>query len=181
MIRTRTWLATIGVAGLMTLAVACGGDDNGGGGSGFNESQAKAATNNLMKTAFGLFTGDATAKQFIELFDPECREGVDEGEISTGLALIQAFAPELSKLDIEDFDVGDVKVEESGEGYRVTVANPDSMRVKVDGKFVDADEFFEDAGFGEITEGDPSEEPINFIRKDGKVYVTDCEALGDFS
>ena len=64
MARIGTWLAGLGVAGLLSLAVACGGGDDSGGGGGNNlsESQAKQATNRFLATTFGLFTGDSTPK-----------------------------------------------------------------------------------------------------------------------
>jgi hypothetical protein len=183
MARLSTWLAGLGVAGLLALAVACGGDDDGGGGGGDNisESQAKQAADRFLLTTFGLFTGDATPKAFIEQFAPECREGVKESDIATAMLFIQAFAPALADLKIEEFDVGEVKVEQTTEGYLVSPTSADNIRVKVDGKFVNANTFFQDNGFDDFGEDDPTEEPILLVRRDGKTYIGDCEGLGDFS
>ena len=181
MARIGTWLAGLGVAGLLSLAVACGGGDDSGGGNSLSESQAKQATNRFLATTFGLFTGDSTPKAFIEQFAPECREGVQESDLATAMLFIQAFAPELADLKIEEFDVGEVKVEQTDEGYLVSPTDANKMRVKVDGKFVNANTFFRDNGFEDIGSEELAEDPILLVRRDGKTYIGDCEALGDFS
>jgi hypothetical protein len=184
MARFSTWLAGLGIAGLLALAVACGGDDDGGGGGGgntLNESQAKQAADRFLLTTFGLFTGDSTPKAFIEQFAPECRDGIKESDLATAMLFIQAFAPELKDLKIEEFDVGEVKVEQTDEGYLVSPTDADKIRVKVDGKFVNANTFFQENGFEDLASDDPTEDPILLVRRDGKTYVGDCEALGDFS
>jgi hypothetical protein len=179
--RIRTWLATLGIAGLVALAVACGGDDDGGDGDNLSQSQAKQAADRFLLTTFGLFTGDSTPKAFIEQFAPECRDGVKESDIATAMLFLQAFAPELEKLKIEEFDVGDVKVEQTTEGYLVSPTDATKIRVKVDGKFVNANTFFEENGFEDFASDDPTEDPILLVRRDGKTYIGDCDIAGDFS
>jgi hypothetical protein len=95
------------------------------------------------------------------------------------LLFIQALAPELADTRIEDIDVGQVKVEKADEGYLVAPADPGAMRVKVDGQFVNADEYFTSAGFESDLSGDEVD-PILLVRRDGKIYAGDCQELQDF-
>ena len=83
--RLRTLMATLAVAMLVGLAVACGGDDGGGGDSNkVSESQAKDAAEKFLLSVFGIFTGETKADQFLNQFAPECRENVDEDEVEQG-------------------------------------------------------------------------------------------------
>ena len=181
----RTWLATLTVAALIALAVACGGGGGGGGDSNkVSESQAKDAAEKFLLSMFGIFTGDTKADQFIGQFAPECREGVDEEEVEAALTLISTFGGafgELEDLDIEEFDIGEVTLQETEEGTLVAPKNLDSIRVKVDGKFVNADQYLQSVGFDEFGTDDPAEDPILMVRRDGKTYIGDCSFLEDFS
>ena len=187
MIRVRTWLATLGVVGLVSLAVACGGGGGGGGGGDSNkvsESQAKDAAEKFLLSMFGIFTGDTKADQLLAQFAPECRDDANEDDIEAALTLISSFGGafgELDDLEIEEFDIGDVTLQETENGTLVAPKNLDSIRVKVDGKFVKADEYLQSVGFDEFGADDPAEDPILMVRRDGKTVIADCSFLEDFS
>ena len=183
--RLRSSLFALGIAGLVVLGVACGGGGGGGGDSNkVSESQAKDAAEKFLLSMFGIFTGDTKADEFLGQFAPECREGVNEDDIEEALTLISAFGGafgELEDLEIEEFDIGEVTVRETEEGTLVAPKNLDSIRVKVDGKFVNADEYLQSVGFDEFGTDDPAEDPILMVRRDGKTYIGDCSFLEDFS
>jgi hypothetical protein len=181
MARTRTWLATLGVAGLIALAVACGG---GGGGDSnkVSESQAEEMADKFLFNMIGILTGDTDADDFLGMFAPECREGVEENDIEQLIALVSLFGgEELKDIKIQEFDVGDVNVEETEEGTLVSPKNLDNVRVKVDGKFVNANDYLQTVGFEDFGSSDPAEEPILMVRRDGKTYIADCTFLEDFA
>jgi hypothetical protein len=183
MARGRTWLATLGVAGLVALAVACGG---GGGGDStkVNQSQAASMADKFFFNLFGIFTGETEAKEFIEMFTPECREGVDEEEVEEALAFISGFGGAFGDFDdinISEFDVGEVTLEETDEGTLVAPKSLQAIRAKVDGKFVNADQYLQGVGFDAFGSEDPSGEQILMVRQDGKTYIADCSFLQEFT
>jgi hypothetical protein len=162
---------------LVLAAVACGGGSDNT--KPIGEDEAAEAVNAYLVTSFGLFTGQTTAKDFIAAYAPECRGEVSESDLATILLFIQALAPELAGTKIDAIDVGQVKVEKADGGYLVAPDDPGSMRVKVDGQFVNADEYFTSAGFQSDLSGDEVD-PILFVRRDGKIYAGDCQELQDF-
>jgi hypothetical protein len=98
--------------------------------------------------------------------------------------LISAFGSafgELDNLDIEEFDIGEVTTQETEQGTLVAPKSLDTIRVKIDGKFVNADEYLQSVGFDAFGDDNPAEEPILMVRRDGKTLIGDCTYLEDFS
>lgn len=167
------------IAGAVAAGVACGG---GGGGDGpITESEASEATSRYMVTTLGLFTGTTEAQGFIDLFAPECREGVDPAALAFVAVFIQAFAPELRGIEIEDVDVGELRLEQVDEGTLVSPLDPEAIRVKVDGNFMPATEFFAVSGFEPSDDEDDLAEPVLLVRRNGDIYIGDCSELEGLS
>ncbi|HLF70562.1 MAG TPA: DUF4352 domain-containing protein [Dehalococcoidia bacterium] len=172
---------------LVTLAFACGGGggdkDSGSGGGTPSESEAAKVVHDYVLATFGVFTGSKTASDLLNVYAPECREGVNEEDIAGISALIRLFAPELAKAKIEDVDFGKLEYEKTDEGILVKPADPEKLRVKVNGKFVDANEFFGSLGLEESDEGTDvtSGDPLLVVKRDGKAYIGDCSELQSFA
>ncbi|NIQ80525.1 MAG: hypothetical protein GTN93_21020 [Anaerolineae bacterium] len=166
------------MAVLTTLALtllACSGDSDDSGPIG--EDEAKETAEEFLLTSLQLFTGEAAPTDFIDLFAPECREQVDESEIALALALIQAFAPQFEGLVAEAVDVGRVTVEHIPEGTLVNLANPDSVRVVIDGETSSMNQLFESLGL----EQESSEVgELLLVRSEGQVLLGDCSDLTDY-
>ena len=174
--------AAIGLLSSLVLiaTIACSG---GGDGSGGSEDDAEARANEVVLTYFEVFAGKKEPQALLDLFAPECRQGVDSTQISAVVELIRTFLPELAEADIEAVDLGDLDVEETADGFRVAPSDPDAMRFRVNGEFVNAQEYMAgliggDAGsFTSV----PGEGQLTLIRRDGKLYVGDCEELQDIA
>jgi hypothetical protein len=182
--RTAGLLVSCGLAVCLAVSVACGGDNDGNGGNGgdgpITEAEATDAANEYFATALGLFTGSTEAQAFIDLFAPECREDVDAAALGFVLLFMQAFAPDLQGKEIEEVDVGALTLEHTDAGTLVSPADPDALRVKVEGQFVAANDFFAESGF-EPTEDSEIAEPVLLVRRDGKIYLGDCSELEGLS
>ena len=183
--RPAAWIAALGLCTMLTLVVACGGDDNddGSGASDdepITEEQAGEVANEFLTTTLSLFTGNTSAQEFINLFAPECRGNADVASLELVVGFIQAFAPELQDLEIEEVDAGPLTLEQTAEGTLVTPQDPDALQIKVDGEFVRATDFFADAGF-EATDTGTIVESVLLVRRDGNIYLGDCSQLEDLS
>jgi hypothetical protein len=163
---------------VMTLGVACGGDDKKADSDPISESEAAAASNQFLKTTLGLFTGTSKAQEFIDLFAEECREDADVATLELVLSFIQGFAPDLQGIEIEEVDLGPLDLEQTSEGTLVTAQDPSSFRVKVDGEFKPASEFFAEAGF-EGADEDTLSSSVLLVRRDGQILLGDCSDLED--
>jgi hypothetical protein len=177
-------LAVLGVAMTAVLVTACGGGDGGGGGGGapqgLSEGSAAQVAERFVLYTLQLFTGDANAKRFIEVFAPECRENVKEEDITLAITFIRAFMPDLAKMKFQEVDLGKLVYERTSEGILVRPESPDAIRVKVGGKFVLARDLFADFGFEE-SDSITSAEPILIVERNGRAYVGECDELGGFS
>jgi hypothetical protein len=168
----------------LVFVLACGGDDDGGDSAsgGGSENDVAATANRVVLTYIDVLAGKKKAQDLIDIYAPECRQGVDAQELDALLGVVKLFAPELSDLKIEAVDLGELNVQPTADGYLVAPVNPDAVRVRVDGRFVNADEYL--AGFGFEREAAADLAPIEsleFVRRDGKLYVGDCSALQDIS
>ena len=166
-------------AAVFAIGVACGGGESKSDGP-ITEDEAAEAAGEYFTTTLGLFTGATEAQAFIDLFAPECREDVDPAAIAFVVLFMQAFAPELQDIDIEGVDVGALNLEHTDEGTLVTPADPDALRLKVNGVFVSAADFFAESGFEPTEDGDLAE-PVLLVRRDGEVYVGDCSEIEGLS
>ena len=170
-------LAAFGLFAVLLLGVACGGGSDSGS---ISNSEATDAANNFLKTTLGLFTGTTDPQAFIDQYAPECRQGVDASSLALVSAFMQGIAPEIAGVNIEAVDVGALKVEKTSDGVLVSPEDPTALRVKVDGAFVAASDFFGQAGF--VSSEDSSlASPLHLVRRDGKVYLGDCSELKDLS
>ena len=168
----------LGLLAVMALSIACGGDDKKADSDPISESEAAEASNEFLKTTLGLFTGTTKAQAFVDLFAEECREDADVATLELVLSFIQGFAPELQGLEIEAVDLGPLVLEQTAEGTLVTAQDPANLRVKVDGEFKPASDFFGDAGFEEADE-EALASSVLLVRRDGKILLGDCSDLED--
>ena len=175
------------LVGLALLLCACGGgSDNGGGGGGgggLSEKRAGELAEQYVVNILGVLTGDVNAQKLIDSFAPECREGVKASDIAAAVGFIAIFVPQLADVKIEDVDLGELTFEKTDEGILVLPKDPDGIKIKVKGKFVNANEFFSELGFDE-TESDSgplsAEDALLIVERDGKAYLGDCSELQDF-
>ena len=174
------------LAALALLLCACGGGsdgDSGGGGGGLSEKRAGELAEQYVLNVFGILTGDVKPQELIDSFAPECREGVKASDIAAAIGFISIFVPQLADAKIEDVDLGKLKFEKTDEGILVTPEDPNAIRIKVDGKFVNADEFFSELGFDDSGDDSPADaaEALLIVERDGKAYLGECSELQDFS
>jgi hypothetical protein len=181
----RRLLATA-LAGLALLLCACSGgsDDSGdgGGGGGLSEKRAGELAEQYVLYAFGVLTGQVDAQKLIESFAPECREGVKASDIEAAVGFIALFLPQLADAEIEDVDLGELTYEKTDEGILVLPKDPDAIKIKVKGKFVNANEFFSDLGLDESEEDSgplTADDALLIVERDGKAYLGDCTELQD--
>jgi hypothetical protein len=168
------------VASVALVLSACGG---GSGGDGLSEKRAGEVAEQYVLDFFGILTGNVDAQRLIESFAPECREGVSAGDINAAVGFLRLFLPNLAEVEIEEVDLGKLKFEKTAEGILVVPEDPGAIRLKVKGKFVDAEELFAEMGFTESDDDDlggPAE-PLLIVERDGKAYLGDCANLQDFS
>jgi hypothetical protein len=167
------------LAGLALLLGACSG---GNGGGGLSEKSAGELSEQFVLDVFGILTGDVNAQRLIDSFAPECRQGVSVAEIQTAVGFIAVFLPQLAEVEIEEVDLGELQYQETDEGILVMPVDPDGIRVKVDGRFVNANEFFSSLGLEDEDDSPASPtEPLLIVERDGKAYIGDCSQLQDFS
>ena len=159
--------------------VACGGDSKKADSDPIGESEAKEAADRYFLTSLGLFTGDTEPQEFIDIFAPECRADADLSTLAFAILFIQGFAPDLKDVEVEAVDVGGVNLEQTDEGALVTPQDANGLRVKVDGEFVPASEFFSEVGFDDAEED--TAEPLLLVRRDGVIYLGDCSELSSFA
>jgi hypothetical protein len=178
------WLAAPLVTPLIVLAMACGG-------GGSEEEEVTRTANEVLLTYFDVMTGKKNGQDLLNVYAPECRSGVNPADIDEVFSLVAMFAPEMSKIDIEAVDMGKLEITKNGDEISVIPAEPDKIRVKVDGKFVNADEYFNSLSGTSTSPGGatmtstmasvPDDTALTLVRQDGKLYVATCEELQDFS
>jgi hypothetical protein len=177
---SRASVLALGLLGALVFGLACGGDSGSDSGA-ISEDEAKDFADKFFLTSIGLFTGQTDADAFVEMFDPECRDEVDTSGLAFVLLFIQGFAEDLQDVEIEEVDVGDITVEETADGATIAPANPESLRVKVEGEFVSADEFFAQYGFEESEDDLTDPEPVSVVKRGGELYIADCSELEGFA
>jgi hypothetical protein len=185
---TRIYIAIVSTA-LVFAALACGGDDKkdgilGGGGSGGSTSNDPATfARQALVTFMGVFSGNTDPQRMLDLYLPECRTNVKASDITQVLTMIKAFFPELSKVKIEDIDLGATKVDRSGSDVTVTVQDPKKIRFKIDGMFVPVEEYLKKVGFDSISDSpfEGTEEPLKLREVNGKLFITECDDLKDIA
>ena len=169
-------LAGAALGGFLAVAAACGG---GSEQAVISEAEAREATNSYLMTTLGLFTGAGDPQAFIEQYAPECRQGVDASALAFVATFMQALAPGLAGVEIEGVDAGALSLTEGEGGVLVTPLDSGALRVQVEGRSVPAAQFFSEAGFVPTETG--FGEPILLVRRDGAVYLGDCEELKDLT
>ena len=191
---TRIILALASIA--LVLSVACGGDDkkdggilggNQGGSSsssgGGDPKEPVAFAQRSIVTLFNMFGGSTDPQKYLDLYLPECRTGVKASDVTQVLTMIKAFFPDIGKLKVEDVDLGNPKVEKNGNDVKITITDSSKIRVKVNGKFVPAQEFFKSIGFDDPKESplEVTDEPLMLKEQDGKLYIANCDDLKDIA
>ena len=173
------------VALLCVIAILGSSCDDGGGGGGTgggtDEEIAGRTANQFFLSFFGMLTGSRGPDEFINLFEPACRDKASASELAGVLAFIRAFVPDLAKVKIDDVDLGKLEIIRSGEAYLVRPVDPMAIRIKADGKWVDADEYLGSLGFSDSEESPADTEQLAVVVRDGKGYISDCSGLEDFS
>jgi hypothetical protein len=172
-ITRRVFLASLPL--FLLIAAACGGG-NGGGGS--EEDRVRAAANEFVLTVFGVFSGARQPQALIDSLIPECRAALSTQEIAATVALIRAFVPDLARARMEAVDLGNLSIRKVGDQYLVRPTDPSAMRVRVNGQWVNADQFFSQIGFSEPGESVGIEDEIAFEIRNGRALVADCDVLG---
>src|SRR5581483_7607612 len=104
------------IAFLAATLIACGGK----GSPASDEEAAGAAAAQSVRVILGLFDGSTHGKDLLEVFAPECREGVKASDIDSVLFLIRAFVLDLGKTKIEAVDLGELRYNRTAEGIEVT-------------------------------------------------------------
>ncbi len=172
---------------LIALVAACGGGSKESADSpdsgAVSEKQAGEVARQYFLTTFGVLSGKSSPQQLIDLFAPECRDGVDAQSIAATMLLARAFLPGLDKLKIEDVDLGQLKYETNDKGVLVSPVDPNVARVKVDGKFIDVGEYFKSVGLsdGASTTTETTNEPLLIVKRNGKAVIGDCTGLSDYA
>ncbi len=169
-------LGLFSLVAVLLFAIACGG----GSGDKISDSEATDAANNYLATTLGLFTGSTAPEDFINQYAPECREGVDASALSFVSAFMQGLAPELKDLKIEAVDAGPLDIKHTDDGALVTPKDPNALRIKVDGEFQSAADFFGPAGFSP-QDANSSADPLHLVQRDGKIYLANCQELQDLA
>jgi len=191
---TRIILALASIA--LVFSIACGGDDkkDGGilGGNPGGSSSSKgggdpkdpvAFAQRSIVTLFNMFGGSTDPQQYLDLYLPECRTGVKASDVTQVLTMIKAFFPDINKLKVEDVDLANPKVEKNGNDVKITITDSNKIRVKVNGKFVPAQEFFKSIGFDDPKDSplEVTDEPLMLKEQDGKLYIANCDDLKDIA
>jgi hypothetical protein len=166
---------------IVSLAAACGGGGSGGGGGGSDEDQAGAAANRHIKTILGLFDGSTSGAELLNVFAPECRKDVKASDLDAMTRILRAFAPDLSKNKIDQVDMGKLDFKTTSDGILVNARDSNSIRVKTNGKWLSADEYFQLVGLDSTEDSPVGGDPTLMVKRDGKWYIGDCTALQDFS
>jgi len=173
-------LGVVTVAAL--FAVACGGSDGGSssGGDDFNKDPVTFSQAYYL-AAFRVFTGATTADDMLRLFDESCRAKVNKAELTKGLERSREIFPKLKGAKVEEIDFqGKAKVEKTTNGATVTIPGPGDARVRVDGKFQNAFDYFK--GVGLADEGDKTQtDTIDLVLTNGRYYDADCGNLMDIA
>src|SRR6185436_7925409 len=180
---TRIILALASIA--LVFSFACGGDDkNGGilsgnqGGSsgGIDTKDPVKFAQGALTTTFNVFGGSADPQKMLDLYLPECRTGVKPGDITAALTMIKAFFPDIAKLKVEDIDLGGPKVDKNGSDYKLTISDINKVRIKSNGKFVNANDFMKSIGFADPGSS-PLEglnDPLELREQDGRLFISNC-------
>jgi hypothetical protein len=187
---TRIILALASIA--LVFGVACGGSDKkdggilGGGGSSSGGGSTKdpvAFAQTAVVTMFNVFGGSVDPQKMLDLYLPECRTGVKPSDITATLAMVKAFFPDIAKLKIEDIDLAGPKVEKNGKDVKLTITDINKVRVKSNGKFINANEFMKSIGFTDPSDSplEGLDEPLELREQDGKLYISNCDDLQDLS
>src|SRR5687767_3878787 len=191
---TRIILALATIA--LVFSIACGGDDKkdggilGGGSSssssssgGGNTKDPVAFAQSALTTTFNVFGGSQDPQKLLDLYLPECRTGVKSSDVTAALTMIKAFFPEISKLKVEDIDLANPKVEKNGNEYKLTITDKNKIRVKANGKLMNANDYFKSIGFDDPDDSPLSgvDEPLLLKEQDGKLFISDCSSLKDLA
>ena len=179
--RTLSRLA-LGVAAAGALfAVACGGGGSSPlSGDDFNKDPVKFAQTYYL-TAFRVFSGQTQAEDMMKLFEESCRNQVAVADVSKGLERGRDEFPKLKGAKIEDVDFqGKAKVNKTDKGATVTIPSAKDSRVKVDGKYLNAAEYFKSAGL--IRDGDKDDpDDVELTLVNGRYFDADCSNLTDIA
>src|SRR5437868_3167840 len=127
---TRIILALASIA--LVFSVACGGDDKkdggilggnpGGSSSGIDTKDPVKFAQGALTTTFNVFGGSVDPQKMLDLYLPECRNGVKSSDITAVLTMVKAFFPNINKLKVEDIDLAGPKVDKNGSEYKLTIA-----------------------------------------------------------
>ena len=147
------------VAAGALFAVACGGDDGGSSGGGDSTKDPVKFAETYYLTAFRVFTGATTADDMMKLFEDSCRSKVTAADVGKGMDRSRDVFPKLKGAKVEAIDFqGKAKVEKTDKGAKVTIPGPADARVKVDGKFQNAFEYFKSVGLAEDEDKNQTDE-----------------------
>src|SRR6185503_1009903 len=115
------------------------------------------------------------------LFEESCRNKVAVADVSKGLEKGRDEFPKLKGAKIEDIDFqGKAKVTKTDKGATVTIPAAKDSRVKVDGKYLNAAEYFKSTGVVEDGDNDDPDD-VELILVNGRYFDADCSNLTDIA
>jgi hypothetical protein len=187
--RTLSRLACSLLAAGMLFALACGGSGGGiTGGNGssgplggdFNKDPVNFARAYYF-TAFRVFTGDTKAEDMLKLFEDSCRAKVAPADVDKGLDKARDTYPKLKGAKLEDIDFqGKAKVDKTSDGATVTIPPARDSRVRVDGKWQNAFDYFKSVGVVDDNDKDDTDD-VDLVLRNGRYFLADCDDLEDIA
>src|SRR5438477_11188824 len=131
--RSRLLMLVLAVAALCSvLASDCGAHKNR---EELTESQAERLADKVYLTLLKIDKAGGQYGTVPALFTQECR-GPRVGYNVAGFSLVRLAISGAADDDIEDFDVGRVKLQQTQSETQVNPVNPGAARVKVNGRWV---------------------------------------------
>jgi hypothetical protein len=170
----------LGIAAAAALfAAACGGGSPLGG-DDFNKDPVKFAQVYYL-SAFRVFTGATTAEDMMKFFEESCRNKVAVADVAKGIERNRDNFPKLKGAKVEELDFqGKAKVEKTPNGAKVTIPGASDARVKVDGKFQNAFEYFKSVDLADDSDKNKTND-IELALVNGRYYDSDCSNLTDIA
>jgi hypothetical protein len=168
---------------LTAFAVACGGGGGGAlsGGGSSNSTDPKTFTTQYYTTLFATLAGNKSTQDFVNFFQPSCRDNVKIADVTRGIQSEQTNVPKIKGAKIDNVDFGDkFKSTKKDSGYTVTIPSSRDSRIHVDGKWVNAHDYLKSIDFEDDSSGGTTDD-INLVLVDKKLYVDDCDSLASIA
>jgi hypothetical protein len=143
-----------------------------------SEQEAQQLTNNAYLTLLRIGSGAENVGDITNLFTAQCRS-TDRNYNVAGFARVLGMVgtPSLiGKNRIDGFDIGEVSLVRTNGGIRVTPRNVAQARIRLDGEWIDFDEFsLQQGSSGSDLSKKPGDRPLVFSREEGRWLIAGCE------